>query len=93
MVPPNSRLKGSLVDHFAANADRYAGPNKHVANVHVVPITHDIRYVADYVFKTVTRRRLPDEDAVLVLPRARSELGPADRSRSETAERVADSLH
>lgn len=74
VVPPSSRLKGSVVDHFAANADRYAGPNKHVSNVHTVPVTHDIHRVTDYVFKSVTRRRLSYEDAVLVLPRTRSEL-------------------
>lgn len=74
VVPPSSRLKGSVVDHFASNADRYAGPNGLVANIHIVPVTHDIHHVADYVFKSVIRRRLSDEDAVLVLPRTRSEL-------------------
>lgn len=45
-----------------------------MANVHVEPVTHDCQRVADYVFKTVIRRRLSYEDAVLVLPRTCSEL-------------------
>ena len=73
-LPPSSRLKGSVVDHFASRADRYAGPNRLVANVHVVPVTHDINRVADYVFKSVTRRRISEEDGLLVLPRTRGEL-------------------
>jgi hypothetical protein len=74
VLPPSCRLKGSVVDHFASNADRYAGPNRFVANVHVVPVTHDIHRVTDYVFKSVIRRRISYEDAVLILPRTRSEL-------------------
>ncbi|MCS3687489.1 hypothetical protein ABIF07_005484 [Bradyrhizobium elkanii] len=84
MVPPNSRMKGSLVEHFAANADRYAGPNKRVANVHVGPITHDCQRVTDYLFKTVTRRRVDYDGALLVLPRTHSELGSADRSAARS---------
>ncbi|WP_038382729.1 hypothetical protein [Bradyrhizobium elkanii] len=84
MVPPDSRLKGSLVEHFAENADRYAGPRKLVASVHVEPITHNYQRATDYVFKTVIRRRLSYEDAVLVLPRTRSELGSADQSAARS---------
>ncbi|KJC57513.1 hypothetical protein UP10_28440 [Bradyrhizobium sp. LTSPM299] len=55
VLPPCSRLKGSVVNHFTSNADRYAGPNGFVANVHVAPVTHDIHRVTDYVFKSVIR--------------------------------------
>jgi hypothetical protein len=37
-------------------------------------VTHDPDRVVDYVLKTVIRGRLSHDDAVLVLPRARSEL-------------------
>ncbi|UPT96487.1 hypothetical protein J4G48_0047105 [Bradyrhizobium barranii subsp. apii] len=79
VLPASSRLRGSVVDHFASNADRYAGSNRFVANVHVVPVTHDIHRATDYVFKSVIRRRISYEDAVLVLPRSRSELSSADQ--------------
>jgi hypothetical protein len=77
LLPPVSRLKGSLADHFRDNHLLYAGPTKLVERVHVVPVTHDHERVVDYVFKTVWNGRLTHDDAILVLPRARSELGSA----------------
>jgi hypothetical protein len=37
-------------------------------------VTHDHDRLVDYVLKTVRKRRLAYDEAVLVLPRARSEL-------------------
>lgn len=74
MLPPASRLKESMVEHFQSNADRYLGPKELVDRIHVRPITHDHQRVVDYVFKAVINRRIPYEEAILVLPRTRSEL-------------------
>jgi hypothetical protein len=73
LLPPWSRLKGSLVDHFKEKSNVYAGPGGSV-RIHVRPVTGDHDRVVDYVFKTVRKGRLAYDDAVLVLPRARSEL-------------------
>jgi hypothetical protein len=80
LMPPVSRLKESLADHFRTNFDLYAGRARSVERIHVEPVTRDPDRVVDYVFKTVFRGRLSHDDAVLVLPRARSELP----SRSST---------
>jgi hypothetical protein len=74
LMPPVSRLKGSLADHFRSNPELYAGQAKSVQRIHVEPVTHDPDRVVDYVFKTVFRGRVSHDDAILVLPRARSEL-------------------
>jgi hypothetical protein len=74
MMPPSSRLNGSLADHFEANADMYAGPRSSIQRIDVRPVTHGHGRVVDYVFKTVLNRRLTYDEAVLVLPRTRGEL-------------------
>jgi hypothetical protein len=74
LLPPSSRLKGSLVDHFREMRDLYVRPERPVQRIHVEPVVHDPGQVVDYVFKTVRKRRLVYDDVVLVLPRARSEL-------------------
>ncbi len=79
MLPPTSRLKESVVEHFQSNADRSLGPRELVERIHVKPITHDYQRVVDYVFKAVINRRIPYEEALLVLPRARSELAARER--------------
>ena len=76
LIPPRSRLKESLAEHFQANHGLYEGPTKCVQRIHVLPVTHDHSRVVDYVLKTVSNGRLSYDDAVLVLPRARQELRP-----------------
>lgn len=78
LLPPSSRLKEPLADHFRNNSELYVGEKKRVERIHVVPVTHDHERVVDYVLKTVLNGRLTHDDAVLVLPRARSELGRRD---------------
>jgi len=77
MLPATSRLKESAVDHFRSNADLYAGPRKIVDTIHVKPATHDYDRLLDYVFKSVLNRRIPYDEAILVLPRTHRELGAA----------------
>jgi hypothetical protein len=74
LMPPASRLKGSLADHFETNFDLYTGHGNSVQRIDVRPIVDGHRRVVDYVFKTVLNGRLSYDDAVLVLPRAREEL-------------------
>ncbi|MET3841940.1 hypothetical protein [Bradyrhizobium sp. OAE829] len=74
LLPPRSRLKEPLVDHFRDNPELYVGEAKQVERVDVKPVTHDHEWVVDYVLKTVLNGRLSLDDAILVLPRARAEL-------------------
>ncbi|MET4045449.1 hypothetical protein ABIC03_007181 [Bradyrhizobium sp. RT6a] len=74
LVPPITRLKEHVAEHFKHQMDLYAGPRKLVAGIHVRPITSTPERVVDYVFKTVLRGRVAYDDAVLVLPRASGEL-------------------
>ena len=73
LVPPNSRLKESVHDHFNSNAGLYSRSS--IQSIHVRPVTHSPERVVDYVFKTVKNGRISYDEAVLVLPRAPSELG------------------
>jgi hypothetical protein len=74
LLPPASRLKGSLPDHFDGNRDLYAGSGGSIQRIDVRPVVEDHGRVVDYVLKTVLNGRLSYDEAVLVLPRARVEL-------------------
>ncbi|MCK1297521.1 hypothetical protein IVB33_30245 [Bradyrhizobium sp. 24] len=74
LVPPTTRLKEPVTEHFKNQANLYAGPRKLVARIHVQPITATPECVADYVFKSVLRGRISYDDSLLVLPRASGEL-------------------
>jgi hypothetical protein len=74
LIPPASRLRESLPDHFERNSDLYAGSGRSVQRVDVRPVVEDHGRVVDYVLKTVLNGRLSYDEAMLVLPRARGEL-------------------
>jgi hypothetical protein len=74
LLPPASRLKGSLPDHFEANSDLYAGSRNSIQRVDVRPVVEDHGRVVDYLLKTVLNGRLSYDEAMLVLPRTRDEL-------------------
>jgi len=74
LVPPASRLRESLVDHFQENWKLYAGPGKAIQRIDVRPVAGDHGRVVDYVLKTVLNGRLSYDEAILVLPRTRGEL-------------------
>lgn len=75
MVPPNSRLKTGVGDHFSSNADLYSGASSRVARIDVRTITHSREHVMDYVLKTIKNKGLSYDDAMIVLPRSKAELG------------------
>jgi hypothetical protein len=74
LIPPASRLRGSLADHFLEKRELYAGSGRSIQRIDVRPIVEDHRRVVDYVLKTVLNGRLSYDEAVLVLPRTRGEL-------------------
>jgi nucleotidyltransferase/DNA polymerase involved in DNA repair len=75
LIPPGSRPKGSLADHLDQKRDLYVGSGSSIQRIHVEPVTRDEARVVDYVFKTIRNSRLSYDEAVIVLPRARAELG------------------
>jgi hypothetical protein len=77
LIPPGSRLKGSLADHLDKKRDLYVGSGSSIQRIHVEPVTRDEARVIDYVFKTIRNGRLSYDEAVIVLPRARAELDTA----------------
>jgi hypothetical protein len=74
LMPPTTRLKRSLVDHFRDKRELYVGSGRPAQHIHVRPVVGDHGRVVDYVLKTVLNGRLSYDDAVLVLPRSRGEL-------------------
>jgi hypothetical protein len=74
LVPPASRLKSSLADHFLENPELYAGPGKSIQRINVRPVVSDHGRVVDYVLETVLSGRLSYDEAVIVLPKSRGEL-------------------
>ncbi len=88
LLPPTSRMTETLEDHFRNNSDLYAGPKTRVKRVHVKPVTHNHGRMVDYVLKTVLNGRLSLDDAMIVLPRARSELETAGFEPVRPVERL-----
>jgi hypothetical protein len=74
LIPPASRLKGSLTDHFREKRDLYAGSGRSIQRIDVRPVVSDHGPLVDYVLKTVLNGRLSYDEAVLLLPRSRGEL-------------------
>jgi hypothetical protein len=72
LLPPRTRLKVSIVEHFRERAGMYA--HSPVQRIHICPVTSDHGHVVDYVFKTVKNGRLAYDEATVVLPRTRPEL-------------------
>ena len=73
-MPPTSRLKGSLADHFREKQGLYVGSGRPALRIDVRPVVKDHRRVVDYVLKTILNGRLSYDEAMLVLPRSRGEL-------------------
>jgi hypothetical protein len=74
LMPPTSRLKESLADHFRDKHDLYVGSGRPAIRIDVRPVVEDHKRVVSYVLKTVLNGRLSYDEAVLLLPRSRDEL-------------------
>ncbi|MDO8878106.1 MAG: hypothetical protein Q8M24_00040 [Pseudolabrys sp.] len=72
-VPPRSRLPIPVDEHFRTHQALYVNDRSKLSTLDVRPINDGIELAAEYVLKSVRRRRFsPDE--VLVLPRALAEM-------------------
>jgi hypothetical protein len=74
LMPPTSRLKESLADHFRDKRNLYAGSGSSIQRIDVRRVVENHERVVDYVLKTILNGRLSYDEAVLVLPRSRDEL-------------------
>jgi hypothetical protein len=80
LVPPTSRLKLPVDEHFQAETRLYLGKLSPLRSLDVRPVTEGHERVVDYVFKTVLRGRVSYDEGLLLLPRAREEV--VDRTES-----------
>jgi hypothetical protein len=60
LMPPQSRLKQSVVDHFASNRKLYQ--RNFLLELHITPIRSNVAGVVDYIFKSFKRRRFAWDD-------------------------------
>jgi hypothetical protein len=74
LVPPVTRLRLPVEEHFRARECMYLGKHRSIRTLDVRPVTEGHARVVDYVFKTVLRGRVSYDEGVLVLPRTRQEL-------------------
>jgi hypothetical protein len=74
LLPPRSRLKTSVEEHFYEHSNMYLGDRKLIDRIDFQPIsTESSEKVTDYVFKA-TKRGLSYDDHILILPKAFSEM-------------------
>lgn len=70
LIPPKSRFHECPVVHINHHQSRYIG--KDIARIHVVKTDRNIRYLMDYIAKTVKQGRASPDD-ILILPKTPSE--------------------
>jgi hypothetical protein len=74
LLPPRSRLKVTVEEHFDVHSTKYLGDRKLIDRIDFQPIlTESSEKVTDYVFKA-TRRGLSYDDHILIFPKALSEM-------------------
>ena len=74
LVPPDTRLKVPVDEHFREYQDMYIGRRRLITRQDVRPVDETPEQVVDYGFKTILRRRVSYDDGILILPRSRDEL-------------------
>jgi hypothetical protein len=74
LMPPATRLKGSLADHFREKQEVYVASGRSIRRIDVRPVIDNHQRVVDYVLMIVLNGHLSYDDAVLVLPKSRGEL-------------------
>jgi hypothetical protein len=82
LVPPDTRLEIPVEEHFRDYQGMYLGRRRLITKLDVRPVTETFDRAVDYLFKTILRGRVSYDDGVLLLPRTRSELGPAGERES-----------
>jgi hypothetical protein len=82
IVPPETRLGLPVEEHFRDYQDMYLGKRRLIQEVDIRPVTETHKRMVDYVFKTILRGRVSYDEGILLLPRARDELGPARERQS-----------
>jgi hypothetical protein len=75
LVAPGSRLATSVREHFRSKDILYRHGGERIARIHVEPIETVPRRATRYAMKAVARGRVDYDDAVILFPRAVSELG------------------
>ena len=78
-IPPVSRLRSSLVEHFEETPGLYVRQGRALQRLHATPMTHG--NMTDYALKAFKSGRI-SYDNVLVLPRAQSEISSVPRKVS-----------
>lgn len=73
LVPPNSRLKGSLIQHMHDNLRLYVRDDNDVERIDVRPVTNVGPRLIDYVLKASLNGKIAYDDSMIVLPRAKGE--------------------
>lgn len=73
LVPRQSRLREDLVSHLARHQARYRAGTQ-LESIHAEPVNDNLERTVRYAFKAFERGRVDYDDAVLSLPRARSEI-------------------
>jgi hypothetical protein len=82
LVPPETRLEIPVQEHFRRYQDMYLGKRRLIRALDVRPVTETPERVVDYVFKTILRGRISEDEGILILPRARDEITPAGELES-----------
>ena len=83
IAPGSNRLKVSIPQHFTDNQSYYLSDTV-LNRIDIRPITHDIDGLTDYTLKGLKRNRLPDDEALLILPKSTREVSVRPyRSKSE----------
>lgn len=73
VVPPWSRMKGTLDNHFYEHQNQYTGNDKPLFRIEAVPLTHRGFFVTDYALKGSKSPRI-GYDEIIILPRSTSEI-------------------
>lgn len=80
LVPPRSRLAIPVEEHFRTHQALYVNDRSRLVTLDVRPIRDGIELAAEYILKSVRRRRFSPDD-VLLLPRTLAEMRDSTFSR------------
>lgn len=67
LIPPSSRLRTSVSEHFGKNWDRYTGSGRLIERIHVKAVLCGYSRVTDYILKSIVKGRLTAGPSELVM--------------------------